>query len=65
MNARSKTLRTIRDACVVAAVAVLTVQGLRRYLGDRYLVPSDSMLSAHEPAPSRTTARTPRFFAVS
>lgn len=43
MNARSKTLRTIRDACVVAAVAVLTVQGLRRYLGDRYLVPSDSM----------------------
>ena len=33
----------LRDAVVVAAVAVLTVQGLRRWYGDRYLVPSDSM----------------------
>jgi hypothetical protein len=33
----------LRDALVVAAVAVLTVQGLRRWYGDRYLVPSDSM----------------------
>lgn len=33
----------LRDAVVVAGVAVLTVQALRRYCGDRYLVPSDSM----------------------
>ena len=33
----------LRDALIVAAVAVLTVQGLRRWYGDRYLVPSDSM----------------------
>ena len=36
-------LRMFRDAVIVAVVAVLTVQGLRRYCGDRYLVPSDSM----------------------
>lgn len=33
----------LRDAVVVAALAVLTVQGLRRWVGDRYLVPSGSM----------------------
>jgi len=37
------TLMMLRDALIVAAVAVLTVQGLRRWYGDRYLVPSDSM----------------------
>jgi len=36
-------MATLRDAVCVAAVAVLVVQGLRRYVGDRYLVPSDSM----------------------
>ncbi|MGC6487807.1 MAG: S26 family signal peptidase, partial [Planctomycetota bacterium] len=36
-------MTTVRDAVCVAAVAVLTVQGLRRFVGDRYLVPSDSM----------------------
>ncbi len=35
--------KTLRDAVCVALVAVLTVQGLRRFVGDRYLVPSDSM----------------------
>ncbi|MEC7724728.1 MAG: S26 family signal peptidase [Planctomycetota bacterium] len=43
MTARTSTPRLIRDAIVVAAIAVLTVQVLRRYVGDRYLVPSDSM----------------------
>lgn len=33
----------VRDAVVVAALAVLTVQALRRWIGDRYLVPSGSM----------------------
>ena len=33
----------VRDAVVVAALAVLTVQALRRWVGDRYLVPSGSM----------------------
>ena len=33
----------LRDALIVAAIAVLTVQGLRKWYGDRYLVPSDSM----------------------
>ncbi|MEZ6036925.1 MAG: S26 family signal peptidase [Planctomycetota bacterium] len=37
------TLRALRDAALIALVAVLTVQGLRRWVGDRYLVPSDSM----------------------
>ncbi|HEB54316.1 MAG TPA: S26 family signal peptidase [bacterium] len=43
MTARTPMPRMLRDALFVAVVAVLTVQGLRRYLGDRYLVPSDSM----------------------
>ncbi|MCK5943747.1 MAG: hypothetical protein KAI24_17315 [Planctomycetes bacterium] len=43
MSSQPSTLAMLRDAVVVAAVAVLTVQGLRRYYGDRYLVPSDSM----------------------
>lgn len=33
----------LRDALVVAAIAVLTVQALRRYVADRYLVPTGSM----------------------
>jgi signal peptidase I len=33
----------LRDALVVAAVAVVAVQALRRFGGDRYVVPSDSM----------------------
>ncbi|MFK7738983.1 MAG: S26 family signal peptidase [Planctomycetota bacterium] len=33
----------LRDALLVAAVSVLTVQGLRTWVGDRYLVPSGSM----------------------
>ncbi|MBL9080078.1 MAG: hypothetical protein JNL08_21475 [Planctomycetes bacterium] len=33
----------LRDALLVAAVAVVTVQALRRLVGDRYMVPSDSM----------------------
>ncbi|MBX3462568.1 MAG: hypothetical protein KF830_05325 [Planctomycetes bacterium] len=33
----------LRDALCVAAVAVLTVQALRRHAGDRYRVPSGSM----------------------
>jgi hypothetical protein len=39
----SPVLMLLCDALVVALVAVLTVQGLRRWYGDRYLVPSDSM----------------------
>jgi hypothetical protein len=30
----------LRDAVLVAIVALLTVQALRRWCGDRYLVPS-------------------------
>ncbi len=33
----------VRDAIAVAAIAVLTVQALRRWCGDRYIVPSNSM----------------------
>lgn len=33
----------LRDAVAVAALAVLTVQALRRWVGDRYLVPTGSM----------------------
>lgn len=33
----------VRDALVVAVLAVLVVQALRRWVGDRYMVPSDSM----------------------
>ena len=36
-------LPLLRDAALVAGVAVLTVQALRRWVGDRYTVPSDSM----------------------
>jgi len=43
MSKPASTVTLLRDALVVAAVAVLTVQGLRRWYGDRYLVPSDSM----------------------
>jgi hypothetical protein len=43
MPTPNPTLSMLRDALVVAVIAVLTVQGLRRFYGDRYLVPSDSM----------------------
>ncbi len=43
MTARPTALATTRDALLVAAVAVLTVQALRRFCGDRYVVPSGSM----------------------
>lgn len=43
MSNPPSTAMLLRDALIVAAVAVLTVQGLRRWYGDRYLVPSDSM----------------------
>ena len=36
-------LAMIRDALVVAVISALTVQGMRKWVGDRYLVPSDSM----------------------
>lgn len=36
-------LPPLRDALCVAVLAVLTVQALRRWVGDRYMVPSDSM----------------------
>jgi hypothetical protein len=37
------TLAMLRDALLLAALAVLTFLGLRRWLGDRYLVPTGSM----------------------
>lgn len=43
MRTLSFSLAVLRDAAVVAVVAVLTVQALRRFVADRYLVPSDSM----------------------
>jgi len=43
MSKPPSSLVMLRDALIVAAVAVLSVQGLRRWCGDRYLVPSDSM----------------------
>jgi hypothetical protein len=43
MSKPISTVMLLRDALIVATVAVLTVQGLRRWYGDRYLVPSDSM----------------------
>jgi hypothetical protein len=43
MGAHRFPLPMLRDALLVAAVAVLTVQALRRWVGDRYVVPSDSM----------------------
>jgi len=36
-------LGTLRDAALVAGIAVLVVQALRTLVGDRYMVPSDSM----------------------
>jgi hypothetical protein len=42
MSAR-RSLPLLRDALLVAGLAVLTVQALRRFVGDRYLVPSGSM----------------------
>jgi hypothetical protein len=36
-------LSLIADALLVAGIAVSTVQALRRWVGDRYVVPSDSM----------------------
>ena len=43
MHPRPTILSLLRDALAIALVAVLTVQALRRWCGDRYLVPSDSM----------------------
>ncbi len=43
MAQRGATWTILRDALAVAAVAVLTFQALRRFAGDRYLVPSGSM----------------------
>ena len=43
MKADTMSMKTLRDAVLVAVVAVLTVQGLRRFCGERYIVPSDSM----------------------
>lgn len=43
MGGRRQGLIVLRDALVVAGVAVLTVQALRRWVCDRYLVPSGSM----------------------
>ncbi len=43
MSKPPSNLAMLRDALIVAVIAVLTVQGLRKWYGDRYLVPSDSM----------------------
>jgi hypothetical protein len=43
MRPKRPLLPLFRDALLVAAVAVLTVQALRRFAGDHYMVPSDSM----------------------
>ncbi|MFT6079041.1 MAG: hypothetical protein ACJAQZ_001087 [Planctomycetota bacterium] len=43
MSKPPSNLAMIRDALIVAVIAVLTVQGLRKWYGDRYLVPSGSM----------------------
>lgn len=44
MSGATRTKRAmLRDAPFVALLAVLTVQALRRHVGDRYLVPSGSM----------------------
>jgi hypothetical protein len=42
-SAPSRTLVLLRDALFVSLIAVMTVQGLRQWVGDRYLVPSGSM----------------------
>lgn len=43
MSKPPSNLAMLRDALIVAVIAVLTVQGLRKWYGDRYLVPSGSM----------------------
>lgn len=43
MTKPPSTVSMFVDAIVVAFIAVLTVQGLRQWCGDRYLVPSGSM----------------------
>ena len=43
MTINAMSSKTLRDAALVAVVAVLTVQALKRFCGDRYIVPSDSM----------------------
>lgn len=43
MAAPSSPLAMLRDALLLAALAVLTFLGLRRWFGDRYLVPTGSM----------------------
>jgi len=43
MTINAMSSNTLRDAALVAVVAVLTVQALKRFCGDRYIVPSDSM----------------------
>ena len=43
MTDRAGMGRVLRDSLVVLGVALLTYQGLRRWVSDRYVVPSDSM----------------------
>lgn len=43
MRPRSPTLTILRDAVCMALVAVVTVQALRLWVGDRYIVPTGSM----------------------
>ena len=43
MTARPRTRQLLHDAMWTAAVALIVFQGLRRWCGDRYRVPSDSM----------------------
>ncbi|MCU0864801.1 MAG: S26 family signal peptidase [Planctomycetes bacterium] len=43
MSNASRHLQLLRDALLVAGLAVLTVQALRKWVGDRYLVPTGSM----------------------
>lgn len=43
MTGRAGMGRVLRDGLVVLGVALLTYQGLRRWVSDRYVVPSDSM----------------------
>jgi Signal peptidase, peptidase S26 len=43
MAIASRNLVLLRDAMLVAGLAVLTVQALRKWVGDRYLVPTGSM----------------------
>ncbi len=43
MTLSRPSLAMLRDSVLVAAIAVLTVQALKRLVGDRYLVPTGSM----------------------